>query len=121
MTNHTIPALGAFRVCVFAAPGNVVGTDVASLQEAYNTRSFMTVANSISRAHTGSEYPADAFAQRYNGSDWCLVPIVVGDLPWRVVSIQGVFRFESAEAANFFAAHDETVEYSPDMKLARTG
>lgn len=121
MTNHKIPAPGDFRVCAFAAPGHVVATTVDSVREARNVREFATATNLISRQHTGNEYPSDAFVQRFNGTDWYEVPVNTGDLPWRVISVQGVFRFVSEEAATAFALPGEDVEFSPNLKLARMG
>ena len=121
MTNHNTPSPGDFRVCAFAAPGCVVATTVDSVREARNMQSFTTSTNTIARQHTNSDFPSDAFVQRFNGSDWFEVPVVVGDMPWRVISVQGVFRFVSEESAAAFALPGEEVEFSPDLKLARMG
>ena len=84
-------------------------------------QAFSTTTNTLARQHSGSEYPSDAFVQRFNGSDWHEAPTLSGDLPWRVVSVQGVFRFVSEEAATAFALPGEDVEFSPNLKLARMG
>lgn len=122
MTNHTIPALGDLRVCVIAAPGHVVAVPARDAKEADDYRAFSTATNAIARAHGfGGTFPTDAFVQRFNGRSWEMVPTVTDGTPWRVVTVDGVFRFRDEETANKFAAPGEPVEYAPDPQLARMG
>lgn len=120
MTNHTIPAPGDFRVCVIAAPGHAVAVPVRDAKEAEDARSFSTATNAIARAHGfGGTFPTDAFIQRFNGRSWEMVSTVTDSTPWRVVTVQGVFRFRDEEQARKFAAPGEIVEYAPDPQLSR--
>lgn len=76
MTNHTIPALGDLRVCVFAAPGCMVTSTVRDMEEARNVSEFMTSANTIARAHqVGGVFPTDAFIERYDETGWHLADL----------------------------------------------
>ncbi len=120
MTNHTIPVPGDLRVCVIAAPGHVVATPAPDARVAQDIRGFSTASSTIARAHgVGGSFPSDAFIERFNGSQWVMVPTVVDSCPWRVVTVGGVFRFATSEMAHLFAINDEPVEYSPNAELAR--
>lgn len=121
MTNHTIPAPGDLRVCVIAAPGHVVAVRARDAKEADDIRQFSTATNTIAREHgDGGTFPTDAFIQRYNGNGWEIASEVTNACPWRVVTIEGVFRFRTEQMARSFAAPGDVVEYAPDPELART-
>lgn len=120
MTNHTIPTPGDLRVGVFAAPGHMVTSSVRDAKEAEEMRAFSTASNTIAREHgDGGTFPTDAFVQRFNGRRWEIVPLVTDSCLWRVVTVQGVFRFRSEDVARQFAAPGEPVEFAPDPQLAR--
>jgi hypothetical protein len=118
MTNHTIPAPGDLRVGVFAAPSHMITSPARDAKEAEDMRAFSTTANTLARIHgDGGTFPTDAFIQRFNGRQWEIVPLVADSCPWRVVTVQGTFRFATEEAANRFAVAGDVVEYAPDAEL----
>lgn len=120
MTKHTTPVPGDLRVCVIAAPGHVVATPAPDAAVAQDIRGFSTASSTIARAHgVGGTFPSDAYIERFNGEQWVMAPAVIESCPWRVVTVQGVFRFATFELANLFAIAGEPVEFAPDAELAR--
>ena len=116
MTNHTIPAPGDLRVGVFAAPGHMVTVPARDAKEAENQRAFSTATSSIARLHgLGGAFPTDAFIQRFNGRQW---ELITDSTPWRVVTVDGVFRFRTEQMARQFARPGDPVEFAPEPELA---
>ena len=121
MTNHTIPAPGDLRVGVFAAPDHMVTMPARDAREADEMRQFSTASNEIARSHgDGGTFPSDAFIQRFNGRTWEIVPLTTDQTPWRVVTVNGVFRFRTREMAEQFAVPGEVIE-NADPMLAHAG
>lgn len=121
MTNITIPQPGDLRVGVFAAPTHMITLPARDAKEADEIRQFSTATSTLAREYAGAgTFPSDAFIQRFNGRDWEIVPTVQDPCPWRVVTVQGVFRFATEGMARDFAAPGEVVEYAPDPELIRT-
>jgi hypothetical protein len=122
MTNIITPTPGDLRVGVFVAPTLLITAPARDVVEAENLREFSTASSTLSREHgNGGTFPSDAFIQRFNGSTWEIAPTVNESTPWRVVTVDGVFRFATEEMAHRFAAPGEVVEHAPGLELARMG
>jgi len=120
MTNHTIPAPGDLRVSVVAGPGQVVDLSPRDARQADDIRQFSTASNVIARTHgDGGTFPSDAYIERFNGRTWEIVPVVTESCPWRVVTLDGVFRFKTRRMAAQFAGPGEIIEFAPDVELVR--
>lgn len=121
MTNYTIPEPGDLRVGVFASPSHLITTTVRDAKEAEDMRQFSTATSVLSRQHgEGGTFPSDAFIQRFNGRTWETVDATTEYRPWRVVTLDHVFRFGDEESARRFATNADIVEYAPDVALIRT-